>query len=480
MNTETENIIEIFKALSAVPRQSKHEEKISRWLLDYALRIGLDGKADGKGNVVINVPASPGREKAPVVVLQCHMDMVCEKRPESVHDFSRDPIELVFDGDWVKAKDTSLGADNGIALAFCLALAGNPGLTHPPLELLFTVDEESGLNGAKALGRDFIKGRILLNLDSEDEGIFTIGCAGGKDATLALEPVRENIDKTSVGIEITVGGLAGGHSGVDIDKHRANALKLLARLLLSLIKDPSAGLVSITGGSAVNAIPRDAKAIVSLKPAARGKAVELAKSMKTIFASEYASTEKNLIIDVNTVSLEGKKVLGKEFALSFLRLLRLIPSGPRDFSAEIPGLVETSSNLAIIRENGAKLEILTSQRSSVESRLEEISVDIETAGISAGAEAGFQNSYPGWRPNTSSPLLKRAKEVYRRVFCEEAAVEVIHAGLECGVIGSIYDGMDMISVGPTIEHPHSPDERANLPSIGRTWEFLLALLESFK
>ena len=480
MDAETKKIIDIFEALSGVPRRSKHEEKISRRLKEYASNIGLDAKADGKGNLVINVPASPGREKAPVVVLQGHMDMVCEKTPESAHDFSRDPIEIVFDGDWIKANDTSLGADNGIALAYCLALAGNPNLAHPPLELLFTVDEETGLTGAKALGRNFIKGKMLLNLDSEDDGVFTIGCAGGRDAILTLSPAREDIDKESSGIEVSLSGLAGGHSGVDIHKHRANALKLMARLLLPLIKELGAGLVSLSGGSAVNAIPRDAKAILSIRPDSVGKAAELAKSMAGIFASEYAQTEEKLSIDVDTVSLDGRRAIKTESALSFVRLLRLIPSGPREYSSTIPGLVETSSNLAIVREKGAKLEVLTSQRSSVETRLDEITVDIESAGISAGADVRFENSYPAWQPDTSSPLLARAREVYRRVFSKEPAVEAVHAGLECGVIGSIYNGMDMISIGPTIEHPHSPDERANLPSIGKTWRFLIALLESIK
>ncbi len=478
MDTETKKIIDIFEALNHIPRRSKHEEKISRWLLDFASEIGLAAKADAKGNVVINVPASPGREKAPIIVLQGHMDMVCEKIPESSHDFTNDPITLVFDGDWIEAKETSLGADNGIAVAMCLAIAGNRDLVHPPLELLFTVDEETGLTGAKALGPDFLKGRMLLNLDSEDDGVFTIGCAGGIDAIIAFEPSRVDIEKESVGIEIAFGGLAGGHSGVDIDKHRANALKLLARFLLMLIKETGAGVVSLAGGTALNAIPRDAKAIVSVKPDAVDKVAQLAKSMMEVYASEYTSAEENLFIEIKKVSLEGKKAFGNDFALSFARLLRLIPSGPREYSADIPGLVETSSNLANVRESGTKLEVLTSQRSSVKSRLDEITGDIESAGLTAGADVRLENSYPAWQPDTSSPLLKKSTDVYRRIFSKEPTVEVIHAGLECGVIGSIYDGIDMISFGPTIEHAHSPDERVNLPSIGKIWKFLLALLES--
>jgi dipeptidase D len=480
MESETKKIIDIFEALSSIPRRSKHEEKISFWLKNYASEIGLDVKADGKGNLVVNVPASPGREKAPIVVLQGHMDMVCEKTRGSSHDFTRDPIELVFDDDWITAEGTSLGADNGIALAYCLALAGDRDLVHPPLELLFTVEEETGLTGAKALSQDFINGRMLLNLDSEDEGVFTIGCAGGRDAILTLETAAEKIDKDAAGVEIALGGLAGGHSGVDIHEQRANALKLMARLLLSLINDLGAGLVSLSGGSALNAIPRDAKAIIAVKPDAVDKVGELAKSMAGVFASESGQTEEKLFIDTATVSIDGKKAYQSDAALSFLRLLRLIPSGPRDYSHTIHGLVETSSNLAVVRESDANLEILTSQRSSVDSRLNEITADIESAGILAGAAMRLENSYPGWRPDTSSPLLQRCRDVYRRMYSMEPTVEAIHAGLECGVIGSIYDGMDMISFGPTIENAHSPNERVSQSSIGKTWRFLLALLESIK
>lgn len=478
MDAETKAIIDLFESLSRIPRQSKHEEKISKWLLGFAEKAGVPARADKKGNVVITIPASPGRENAPIVVLQGHMDMVCEKIPESNHDFSKDPITLVYDGEWIEAKETSLGADNGIAVAYCLALAISREVAHPPLELLFTVDEERGLNGAKALTPDFLKGRIFLNLDSEDEGVFTIGCAGGRDGVLSLEPARVETGKDSVGLKLSMSGLAGGHSGVDIDKHRANALKLMARLLLQLVKDHGVGVVSLSGGTAVNAIPRNADAVIAVKPDTAGKVSEAVNSMAAVFRSESASADGNLSIDISKASLEGKKAFTEEFALRFIRLLRLIPSGPREYSADIQGLVETSSNLANVNEKEGKIEILTSQRSSVESRLSEVSADIECAGLSAGAVVRMENFYPGWQPDTASPLLKKSTEVYRRLFSKEPVVEVIHAGLECGVIGSIYDGMDMISFGPTIKNAHSPDERAHIPSIGTTWKFLTALLES--
>ncbi len=478
MKDDIKDILDVFQQLNRVPRRSKHEQKISRWLLNTAAKLGLQAKSDSKGNVVIQVPGSPGREDAPVVVIQGHMDMVCEKEAGSDHDFSKDPIEHVIEGEWMSAKETSLGADNGIAIAYCLAIARDRDLVHPPLELLFTVDEETGLNGARALGPGFIEGRILLNLDSEDEGVFTIGCAGGRDTMLSYEPQRTGIGENFTGVQITVGGLAGGHSGVEINLHRANALKLLARLLSKIFSDSNARLVSFSGGSAINAIPRDAEALIAVERGDVEKVTKIAEDMETVFGSEFAPAEKSIRIAANVSPLAGKSYTA-DFSKQLIALLRVIPSGPREYSITIPDLVETSSNLAIVREQDGKLIISTSQRGSIESSLDEIADDIALAGQLAGAAASFQNSYPSWQPDTESPLLKRCTDVYKRLFSKEAKVEAIHAGLECAVIGAIYDGMEMISFGPTIEHPHSPDERVHLPSVGTTWLFLLSLLESF-
>jgi len=480
MDKEIKNIIDIFKQLNTVPRRSKHETEISRWLIDKAASLNLDSKADNMGNVVIKVPASPGREDAPLIVLQGHMDMVCEKIAGSSHDFSKDPIEVIEDGDWMSAKDTSLGADNGIAIAYCLALAERRDIPHPPLELLFTVDEETGLNGAKNLSQDFIRGKILVNLDSEEEGVFTIGCAGGRDTNLVYEPETSAVADNSCGLSITVGGLKGGHSGSEIHLHRANAIKLLARLLSRIFSDVDARLVSINGGSAKNAIPRDAKAVIAVSRDNEKKIIELVDAMAASCRSEYSETEESLEFNVSTAPLNGAAAYTGDFARNLIALLRIVPTGAREHSAQIPGLVETSSNLAIVQDKDGKLEVATSQRSSSESALEEISGDVEIAGTLTGARVGYQNAYPAWQPDTSSAILNRCKDVYFRLFSKEPKVEVIHAGLECAVIGSIYDGMEMISVGPTIVQPHSPDERLYLPSVETTWKFLLALLESFK
>jgi len=413
-------------------------------------------------------------------VLQGHMDMVCEKEQGSAHDFTKDPIEHVIDGDWLTAKGTSLGADNGIALAYGLAIAGRRDLAHPPLELLFTVDEETGLNGAKALEPDFIKGRILLNLDSEDEGVFTIGCAGGRDTILTCNPERSRVDTGSIGMEISVGGLAGGHSGAEIHKHRANALKLLARLLSGIIAESGARLSAISGGSARNAIPRDAKAVLVAAKGREEAIVEFVRAQAAVFDMEYASAGEKIEVGTKRVPLAESTAFTSDFTSALVRLLRVLPTGPREFSVVMPDLVETSSNLAIVHESEGSIVISTSQRSSLDSRLDEIAGDVEIAGHLAGAEIRSENSYPAWPPSTVSPLLERSLSVYRRLFSNDAKVEAIHAGLECAVIGSIYGGMDMISFGPTIRHPHSPNERVNLPSVGKTWRFLLGLLESFE
>jgi dipeptidase D len=477
MDNETRSIINIFEQISAIPRQSKHEEKIAAWLRDWAAKHALDHAADSKGNVVIRVPASPGCEDAPVVILQGHMDMVCEKTPGSTHDFSKDAIKLVYDGDWITATDTTLGADNGIAVALALAAAETD--SHPRLELLMTVDEETGLTGANALGKDFVEGRILLNLDSEDQGVFTIGCAGGKDALLSLESAKVDIEAGAKGMEITVGGLVGGHSGVDIHRGRANANKLLSRVLASLIREAKAAIVSISGGSVRNAIPRDARAIVAIRAEHVGKALQLVEESASVFQSEYHSTDRNISLSADPVSLNGSKRYTNESGANLIHLLRVLPNGPREYSADIHGLVETSSNMAVIEENGGSVQVHTSQRSSVMSQLDDLTEAIVSAGTLAGASVRSENSYPPWTPRTDSELLRRAKDVYVDVFSKEPKIEAIHAGLECGVIGAKYPGMDMISFGPTIRHAHSPDECVNIPSIESTWKYLKALLTSF-
>ncbi|MCE5273091.1 aminoacyl-histidine dipeptidase [bacterium] len=480
MSQDTDKIIEIFGQIDAVPRCSKHEEKISRWLCDWAAARGLEHRADSLGNVVMVLPAGEGFESAPTVVIQGHMDMVCEKTPDSPHDFSRDPIRVIREGDWLHADRTTLGADNGIAIAMALALHETGKQEHPRLELLFTVDEEQGLTGANRLEPGFVSGRTVLNLDSEDEGVFTVGCAGGQETAIRLPLELGAVEPGSLALNLTVGGLRGGHSGVDIHKQRASANKLLARLLDALAAELPLRLTALKGGSAHNAIPRDASATVALPKAGLENAVKLAAAFEKTARAEYAAVENTVEIKAagaGPATGQAVTVAGTRRAVD---LLLALPHGVVRMSSDIPGLVETSTNMATLRiENGA-LHVLNSQRSSVTSRLAALCTKVGAICRLAGAEVTFGSGYPAWQPDMHSPLLARCQRVYHGLFGREAKVEVIHAGLETAVLGARYSGMDMISLGPTIQNPHCPEERVNVPSIDEVWKFLLAILKSFR
>jgi len=480
MSQDTDKIIEIFTQINAVPRCSKHEEKISRWLCDWAAARGLEHRADSIGNVVMVLPAGPGFESAPAVVIQGHMDMVCEKTPDSPHDFSRDPIQVIREGDWLHADRTTLGADNGIAIAMALALHETGKNAHPRLELLFTVDEEQGLTGANRLEPDFVSGRTVLNLDSEDEGVFTVGCAGGQETAIRLPLEVGGIEPDSLALNLTVGGLRGGHSGVDIHKQRASANKILARLLDALAARMPLRLVALKGGSAHNAIPRDASATVALPKAELEKAVKLAAAFEQTVRAEYATAENTVEIKAAGAGPATGQAVTAASTRRAVDLLLALPHGVVRMSLDIPGLVETSTNMATLRIEKGVLHVLNSQRSSVTSRLAALCTKVEALCRLAGAEVEFGSGYPAWQPDMHSPLLARCQRVYRELFGREPKVEVIHAGLETAVLGSRYAGMDMISLGPTIQNPHCPEERVNVPSIDEVWKFLLAILKSFK
>ncbi len=478
---KTKQILDLFERISAIPRCSKHEEKIGAFLLDWAKKNGLQSKQDKIGNVLIRVPASPGYEKSAIVVIQGHMDMVCEKTADSPHDFSKDPIRFVFDGEWLMADHTTLGADNGIALAMAMVLALDKEAAHPPLELLFTVDEETGLTGANALDGDFIEGKILLNVDSEDEGVFTVGCAGGRDTRISLAVHYEDAPEGFVMARLKAGGMNGGHSGVNINDERANAIRVLVRALMQVRRETDVRLADISGGTAHNAIPRDAWADIFI-PRDSFKDIErIVSEQEGMFRAEFKKTDPNLKVGVE-LQLEtmGKRPLNTADSGRILDLLLALPHGVAAMSAEIKGLVETSNNEASVRITNSKLEIVTSQRSSVMSRLHALTWRIEAIARLAGADAVSGNGYPAWQPNLQSPLLARCKDVYRKLFGKEPLVEVIHAGLECGIIGDKKEGMDMISFGPTLKNPHAPDEKIHVGSIGKVWDFMVAMLKSMK
>ena len=480
MHPKTQMILDNFEQISRIPRRSKHEEKISRWFQDWAADQGFGVRKDTAGNLCIGVGPTAGCENEPTLILQGHMDMVCEKTEDSTHDFTRDPIRFVYDGDWLKADGTSLGADNGIALALAKTLVEDESVAHPPLELLFTVDEESGLTGATKLDASIFDGRLLLNIDSEEEGVFTVGCAGGKDVSLRLAVETIPCPKGRQLGELTVRGLSGGHSGVDIHKRRASANRLLARALLTALDGAQVQLASIKGGTVHNAIARDATARIVCLPNDLLKVGERIKELEKCIQNEYAAAEPSVEIVFRPIEESAAKtdVLTLEDTRRVVQLLMALPHGVSDMCTDMPSIVETSNNLATVNMDGSTLKILSSQRSSVKSRLEDITSRVESIASLAGAQTSETNSYPAWQPDMASPLLSRCRQVYQELFDKSPLVQTIHAGLECGIIGDKKEGMQMISFGPTIENPHSPDERLHIPSIGKVWDFMVALMKT--
>lgn len=505
MHPKTEQILEVFEEINKIPRRSRNEEKLSIWLQEWGRSKGFEVKADALNNVLIKVPATQGCECSPTLILQGHMDMVCEKLKDCGHDFSRDPVKCICDGDWLRGDGTSIGADNGIAIAIGLVLAesGKKGeIEHPPLELLFTVDEELGLIGARGLEAGFFEGKLLLNLDSEDEGVFIAGCAGGQNSQITLpiewEPFSSEKNDSFGFFRLSVEGLKGGHSGVEIHRQRANGIHLLVRALAELreiIETDNIRLMLLSGGTVHNAIPSSAEAFVALEREKAEKAEEITSRLWRMFQSEYAKTDPDLVLNLTEIDkrtvfkIEDNKIPEKESthekvfsAASEEKLIGLLlglPHGVHRISDTIPGLVEVSNNLAIIRteENGVK--VLSSQRSSIASRLSEITGKVEVVAKLAGAQVEHDSGYPAWEPDLESGLLSECRHVYKKTFGEEPKVEVVHAGLECGIIGSKCIGMEMISFGPTIKYPHCPAERVFIPSIERIWIFLVNLLKSY-
>jgi len=483
MKTEheyTAKILNAFEQISQIPRASKKEEKIVAWLMNWAEKNGLKARTDEAMNVLIEVPASNGYENSQTLVLQGHLDMVCEKARDSRHNFDTDPIEFIFTEDgWLTANQTTLGADNGIAIAMAMVAATDDKLGHPALELLFTSDEETGLTGALSLKPGFVQGKQLLNIDSEDEGVLTVGCAGGEDARLILPfPAEENLP-THEAFNLVCGGMSGGHSGIDIIEQRANAIKLLFRGIHILTRQTDVRISAVTGGTARNAIPRDAEAVLLIPTSDADAAKIIIEELQAKAQAEYASTDPNLTMTLVTENGEHK---GASAATTrhAIDTVNAYPHGVAAMSKDIAGLVETSNNLATLDSGDGKLTILSNQRSSNMDSLALLCDRIMSVARLSGAEGETSGGYPSWQPNMNSGLLARCLDVYRQRFNREPVVEAIHAGLECGIIGAKYDGMDMISFGPTIKNPHSPDEMIEIESIGKVWDFMVALFESYK
>jgi len=483
MNIEheyTKKILSAFEQISQVPRPSKKEEKIVAWLLNWADGNGLQARTDEALNVLIEVPASAGFENSQTLVLQGHMDMVCEKSKGFNHDFDNDPIELVYTDDgWLTANQTTLGADNGIAIAMAMVAATDKSVEHPALELLFTTDEETGLTGATSLKPGFIQGKQLLNIDSEDEGVFTVGCAGGEDACLRLPFITDEKPAGYSAFTLVGGGMSGGHSGIDIIEERANAIKILFRCIHQISRKTDVRISSVAGGTARNAIPRDAEAVLLIPANDADAAIACIEQLEQKLISEYRKTDPNLSFKLTPVSGEFSAA-SADTTRRAIDTIFAYPDGVTAMSKDIEGLVETSNNLATVKLENGKLVILSNQRSSNMESLALLCNRILSVARLAGAQGETNGGYPSWKPNMDSDLLARCVEVFERRFGKKPIVEAIHAGLECGIIGSKYDGMDMISFGPTIKNPHSPDEKIDIESIGKTWDFMVALFKSYK
>lgn len=461
-----------FADLNAVPRPSKKEERVIAFAKAFGEKLGLPTIVDEVGNVIIKKPASKGMEDRVTVVLQSHLDMVHQKNAATNFDFNTQGIEMFVDGDWVRAKGTTLGADNGIGVASIMALLESKDIPHPALEALFTIDEETGMTGALALKGGLLDAQIMLNLDTEDDNELTIGCAGGVDVTAKGEYTQET-PKNKAALKITVKGLTGGHSGMDIHRGRGNANKIMNRLLWSISNDLKIEIASVDGGSLRNAIPRESVSIVTVADVAalKKRILEFEKTVK----EEHSTTDPNLVLTVEDAETPTQ-VFNSDFQYKLLRSIYACPYGIYRMSPDIAGLVQTSNNVArvIVKDGAYQIQCLT--RSSVDSEKTDLQFAITSAFQLLGAEVTAAGSYPGWTPKPSSPIVKLMSDLYKERYKEEAKVSACHAGLECGILGTNYPNMQMISFGPNIRGAHSPDECVQISSVQKYWGFLLETL----
>ncbi len=466
-----------FHSLTQIPRPSGKRQEISDFIANYGRSLGLETVVDAIGNVIIRKPASAGYEGKPGVILQGHMDMVPQKNNDKVFDFEKDPIETIVDGEWVRANGTTLGADNGMGVAAAMAVLADKTLQHPAIEAFFTIDEETGMYGAEALEAGVLQGKTLLNLDCETEGELFIGCAGGVDATATFHYEGEPVPEGDVALKITLTGLHGGHSGCDIHLQRANAIKLLFEFLKEAVSEYEARLACVQGGSLRNAIPREATALITVPAEGKAELLELVDFYEDLFIKEYDGVEDGIYLTAEEFPVADVKTLLPEDTQDFLiHAITICPHGVYRMIPEMPDVVETSNSLSIITTEANTITVSCLGRSSVESRKEELMEVLDSTFRLAGADIKFSGSYPGWKPNTNSPILDKMQEVYQHLYGKTPRIVTIHAGLECGIIGKNYPGMDMISFGPTIVHPHSPSEAVNIESVAKFYEYLLATL----
>lgn len=466
-----------FEEICKYPRPSKKEEKIAGYILSWARSKNFKVKKDSLGNFVIQKPATPGMENRKPVVIQGHLDMVCEKNRDVEFDFDKDSIQPWIDGDWVKAKGTTLGADNGIGIAMGMAVLDSTDIEHPPIELLCTLDEETGLTGAMQLATDLLDAEILINLDSEEDGTFFIGCAGGQNTRGTYRFKYEQAASGMLFYEIALKGLKGGHSGLQINEGRGNAIKLLTRLLYNASKKFGIRLSSFNSGNKHNAIPREGFAIICVDKNKMSDFEKFVEEFNAIVKSEYQTKEPNISITFERVD-NRSVVLPLDIQWKILNSFYAMPHGVIRMSPDIPGLVQTSTNFAIVETKDDSITALTSQRSSVESEKKYIADTVGCVFELGNAEVNMGDGYPAWQPNINSSVVQLARNVYRDIFGKEAKIEAIHAGLECGLIGEKYPGMDMISFGPTLHDVHSPDERISISTTENCWKLLLGILKN--
>jgi dipeptidase D len=471
---------EHFSRLSAIPRQSRHEQAVTAYIAERARARGLETRCDTKGNALVIKPASTGHEGLARIALQGHLDMVCEKRPGGSHDFNTDPIRLLRAGDYIMAEQTTLGADNGIGIAAALAVMESDAIRHGPLEFLFTVDEETGLHGASALDPGMLRSRLLLNLDSEEHGALYIGCAGSRGAFVSLPISFEEVPPGTVPVMLSLSGLQGGHSGLDIDKPRGNAIRLIARVLWTLAQRHPIRVSRIVGGSKRNAIPRDASSLILVPERDQEDFQKSVEDLNALLWEECGPVaEPNIMLTLHPSPEESRaRVVSTEDQGRLLSLLYALPTGVIGMSASLPGLVETSLNLAVISTESDRILIELNLRSSVETALDDLASRVSAFARLARASVEFTVGYPVWQPNPAAPLLKAVVGSYRALFGADPAIKAIHAGLECAVIRDRYPGMDMVSFGPTIEAAHSPDERVEIGSVDKFWRLLTAAIEN--
>ncbi len=477
-NLTPKNLWEHFYQLTQIPHPSGKEKKIIAYIKEFADKLGLENKRDAIGNLLVIKPATPGMENHKMAVLQAHVDMVPQKNSDTKHDFEKDPIKAYIDDGWVTAKATTLGADNGIGVAATMAILESKDLKHGPIEALFTIEEETGLTGAFELQPNFLNGDILINMDSEQEGELFIGCAGGLDFTARLVKETKPVPENYTAFEIKVSGLKGGHSGLDIHLGRANAIQLLNRIISLTQEQLNLVVAHFQGGDLRNAIPREASAWVLVPTAETDTFTNYVQHTEQTLRDEFKDIDPDILLRVNPAEIP-EKIIDPEVTKSMIHLIEKCPNGVIGRLDDMPDVVETSTNLAVVKVQDTDIVFQCLLRSSVDEAKKGLSVEMKKLFNSYGAKVELSGEYPGWIPNPDSAILKVMKENYKKRFSKVPEIKVMHAGLECGIIGSKYPGMDMISFGPTIKYPHSPDEKVDIKSVEKFWDLLVLSLNDF-